>query len=135
MATTVDMPSGLTGREPFVRRRRITLSGFRKAAVLLESTVVQDNVVCELDVARTEVHYAGVFRQKLEFGTRRDKVRIILTRSAACQLCCSAPVPYVRGHRGCRKGRCGQQRQAQAQRCQNAQKSFLHRDPSVMKVF
>lgn len=75
MAVAVDMPSGLTGREPFVRRRRITLSVFRKAAVLPESAVVQNNVVRELDVARTEVQYTGVFRQKFEFGARRDKKR------------------------------------------------------------
>ena len=44
-------------------------------------------------------------------------------------LLCRCRAVVLRG-----KSRCRQQRQTQAQCCQNAEYSFLHRDPSVMKV-
>ena len=125
----------MNGKIFSIDRRPVIERSAWKSSARVKRAVIENNIIHKL-------HITGV-RQNLPVDLAiiigsLCKTRQLLRRLYLKGLFCCAGATYDLAYLSVpntrrRKGRGWQKRQAERQRCQNAQKPFLHLDPSMMK--
>ena len=100
MVTAVNMPDGVLGWGPCMRGGCSGFTCFRKIAALIKCTLIENDVIRELDII---VPFGGECCQPRKLLACGNEIRVALTLSPAGRRF-RAPVPHIRScrqrHRG-----------------------------------